>query len=81
MDGLRPAPGPLDPACIAWLVTTHGKQTTTEVLEALEVGHAPHTIQDRLRRKIPARHASAALALASARRAARKRGLPDWERY
>ena len=78
--GRAAASGPLDPARIAWLRTPPGDSATGEALHALDAGLAPHAIQERLRRALPAGRATAALALASARRAARERGLDGWQR-
>ena len=76
----RPTSGPLDSTRIDWLRTQPGERAAAEALDALDEGRAPHTIQERLRRELPAEHASAALAVASARRAARARGLDGWAR-
>jgi SAM-dependent methyltransferase len=80
VGGAAVASGPLDTARLAWLGTPPGEQAAAEALSALDAGRAPHAIQEQLRRELPAPHASAALALASARRAARERGLPGWQR-
>jgi SAM-dependent methyltransferase len=76
----RATSGPLDTARIDWLRTPAGERASVDALAALDDGRAPHTIQERLRRELPAEHASAALAVASARRTARERGLDGWER-